>query len=240
MNSNYYRYYFWEEKTGAPEGISIEDRLKYHAKSTRKNWWNTNALLKKGWEGVKTGQTGAAGSCLASLKKGIYIVVLNCKDNEARFNETEKIYEWYCSKKLEILEDDSDESLWMKSNVVNLIYISYLESIAGIARHPCHAAHHLEVGVPDPVWDDCAVVHSGCLDALHELPGFEPVGLRAPIQWFLESRVHQRFESVCIQFIARQCRHLNLSIYYHIFNSHGMSIIIIWFNNNVRTFQVHS
>jgi D-alanyl-D-alanine carboxypeptidase len=45
-------------------------------------------LLDKGWEGVKTGQTGSAGSCLASLKNDIFIVVLNCKDNDARFSES--------------------------------------------------------------------------------------------------------------------------------------------------------
>lgn len=63
-----------------------------------KSWENTNILLKKGWEGVKTGQTGSAGSCLSSLKEGIFIVVLNCKNNEARFSETEKIFEWYMAK----------------------------------------------------------------------------------------------------------------------------------------------
>ena len=45
-------------------------------------------LLKKEWQGIKTGQTSAAGGCLASLKNGIYIVVLNCKNNEMRFTET--------------------------------------------------------------------------------------------------------------------------------------------------------
>lgn len=44
-------------------------------------WENTNKLLKKGWEGIKTGQTPAAGSCLSSLREGIYIVVLNCCNN---------------------------------------------------------------------------------------------------------------------------------------------------------------
>jgi hypothetical protein len=43
-----------------------------------KRWKNTNKLLNKGWEGVKTGMTIPAGGCLASLKKGIIIVVLNC------------------------------------------------------------------------------------------------------------------------------------------------------------------
>ena len=56
-------------------------------------------LLDKGWEGVKTGQTGSAGSCLASLKNDIFIVVLNCKDNDARFSESQKLYNWYLSNK---------------------------------------------------------------------------------------------------------------------------------------------
>jgi len=46
-----------------------------------KTWWNTNKLLGKGWEGIKTGQTSSAGSCLSSLREGIYIVVLNSTDS---------------------------------------------------------------------------------------------------------------------------------------------------------------
>jgi D-alanyl-D-alanine carboxypeptidase len=40
-------------------------------------WFNTNALLGEGWEGMKTGHTASAGSCLASYRKGVLIVVLN-------------------------------------------------------------------------------------------------------------------------------------------------------------------
>ena len=43
-----------------------------------KRWENTNKLLERGWEGVKTGLTPSAGSCLSSVKDGLYIVVLNC------------------------------------------------------------------------------------------------------------------------------------------------------------------
>ena len=56
--------------------------------SETKIWKNTNKLLKKGWEGIKTGNTPAAGSCLASYREGVYIVVLNCCNLEARFTET--------------------------------------------------------------------------------------------------------------------------------------------------------
>jgi D-alanyl-D-alanine carboxypeptidase len=45
-----------------------------------KCWQNTNKLLNKGFEGVKTGQTYTAGNCLSSLRNGIFIVVLNSKD----------------------------------------------------------------------------------------------------------------------------------------------------------------
>ena len=41
--------------------------------------------MAKGWEGVKKGQTDSAGSCLSSLKNDVFIVVLNCKDNNVRF-----------------------------------------------------------------------------------------------------------------------------------------------------------
>jgi D-alanyl-D-alanine carboxypeptidase len=42
-------------------------------------------LLEKGWEGIKTGFTIPAGGCLASLREGIYIVILNSFDGERRF-----------------------------------------------------------------------------------------------------------------------------------------------------------
>ena len=60
-----------------------------------KKWVNTNKLLGKGWQGVKTGHTTAAGFCLASLKDGIYIVVLNCNNDSLRFIDTQKIFNWY-------------------------------------------------------------------------------------------------------------------------------------------------
>lgn len=64
-----------------------------------KRWWNTNKLLEKDWEGVKTGQTTSAGGCLASLKNGIFIVVLNSSNSDTRFSDTEQIYRWYTELK---------------------------------------------------------------------------------------------------------------------------------------------
>lgn len=54
MNAKEYRYKVYEDD----EGHMIRYGL----------WKNTNRLLHKGWEGVKTGITQAAGSCLASLR----------------------------------------------------------------------------------------------------------------------------------------------------------------------------
>lgn len=53
-----------------------------------KRWYNTNKLLSLGWEGIKTGHTGPAGACLASVRNGIFIVVLNSANRDARFEDT--------------------------------------------------------------------------------------------------------------------------------------------------------
>lgn len=57
-------------------------------------WENTNRLLDKGYEGVKTGVTDTAGPCLSSsyrfkagtpLEFNLIVVVLNCKNMDVRF-----------------------------------------------------------------------------------------------------------------------------------------------------------
>lgn len=58
-------------------------------------WTNTNKLLGMGWDGIKTGMTPSAGSCLASVKDGLFIVVLNSANREARFDDTITLWEWY-------------------------------------------------------------------------------------------------------------------------------------------------
>lgn len=68
-------------------------------KKVSKKWWNTNKLLYKDWEGIKTGHTSAASCCLLSLKKGIFIVVLNSENLETRFSDTEMIFDWYSKTK---------------------------------------------------------------------------------------------------------------------------------------------
>jgi len=61
-------------------------------------WDNTNRLLRDGWEGVKTGHTVSAGACLASVREGIYIIVLNSQSPDKRFDDTVLLYEWYCNE----------------------------------------------------------------------------------------------------------------------------------------------
>lgn len=53
-----------------------------------RKWTNTNRLLGRGWQGIKTGQTNSAGGCLASLRNGVFIIVLNCSSKESRFEDT--------------------------------------------------------------------------------------------------------------------------------------------------------
>ena len=69
-----------------------------------KVWTNTNKLLGLGWEGVKTGNTNPAGSCLASFRDGLFIVVLNSASREARFDDTVMLWEWYTTNTAKIEE----------------------------------------------------------------------------------------------------------------------------------------
>lgn len=61
-------------------------------------WCNTNRLLEKGWEGVKTGITTVAGPCLcASIRrKGVQLVVtvLGSKSMDRRWVEVPKLGKW--------------------------------------------------------------------------------------------------------------------------------------------------
>jgi serine-type D-Ala-D-Ala carboxypeptidase (penicillin-binding protein 5/6) len=61
-------------------------------------WINTNRLLRKGFNGVKTGYTPAAGPCLCSYieqrNKKLLIVMLNVKSMQSRWSEAAKLWKW--------------------------------------------------------------------------------------------------------------------------------------------------
>jgi D-alanyl-D-alanine carboxypeptidase (penicillin-binding protein 5/6) len=62
-------------------------------------WNNTNRLLEiEGYEGIKTGTTNAAGSCLvASGRRGcdhLLVVVLGCTSNDSRYVDARNLFRW--------------------------------------------------------------------------------------------------------------------------------------------------
>ncbi len=67
---------------------------------TREVTWNsTNKLLDiEGYEGVKTGTTTAAGSCLVASGRHdgdhLLVVVLGCTSNDSRYADTRNLYRW--------------------------------------------------------------------------------------------------------------------------------------------------
>jgi D-alanyl-D-alanine carboxypeptidase (penicillin-binding protein 5/6) len=71
------------------------------AKGARRKveWNNTNRLLDiEGYDGIKTGTTTAAGSCLvASGRRGtdhLIVVVLGCTSNDSRYIDTRNLFRW--------------------------------------------------------------------------------------------------------------------------------------------------
>ena len=62
------------------------------------NWKNSNKLLKKGFNGVKTGNTPAAGPCLCTSyqrdKLHVIVVVLDSKNMEHRWDDSVKLTFW--------------------------------------------------------------------------------------------------------------------------------------------------
>jgi D-alanyl-D-alanine carboxypeptidase (penicillin-binding protein 5/6) len=71
------------------------------AKGTRRKveWNNTNRLLDiEGYDGIKTGTTTAAGSCLvASGRRGsdhLIVVVLGCTSNDSRYIDARNLFRW--------------------------------------------------------------------------------------------------------------------------------------------------
>jgi serine-type D-Ala-D-Ala carboxypeptidase (penicillin-binding protein 5/6) len=62
-------------------------------------WTNTNRLLGiQGYDGVKTGTTGAAGSCLVASGRHagdhLLVVVLGCTSNDSRYVDSRNLFRW--------------------------------------------------------------------------------------------------------------------------------------------------
>jgi D-alanyl-D-alanine carboxypeptidase (penicillin-binding protein 5/6) len=62
-------------------------------------WRNTNQLLKtEGYDGIKTGTTGAAGNCLVSTSerngRRLIVVVLGATSTDSRYTDTRNLFRW--------------------------------------------------------------------------------------------------------------------------------------------------
>jgi serine-type D-Ala-D-Ala carboxypeptidase (penicillin-binding protein 5/6) len=62
-------------------------------------WRNTNQLLRvKGYDGIKTGTTGAAGNCLVSTAERngqrLIVVVLGATSADSRYTDTRNLFRW--------------------------------------------------------------------------------------------------------------------------------------------------
>ena len=83
---------------------------------------NTNELLSyyEGEAGIKTGFTYLAGYCLASVNvrngEDIYTVVLQCNDQNIRFDDTRVLYDWYYEHNISYPLAHSDQITSMQYN----------------------------------------------------------------------------------------------------------------------------
>jgi D-alanyl-D-alanine carboxypeptidase (penicillin-binding protein 5/6) len=82
-------------------------------------WRNTNQLLRsEGYDGIKTGTTGAAGNCLVSTGKRdgrrLIIVVLGAPSTEGRYADSRNLYRWAWK---DLLKMNGDNSKTAQSNL---------------------------------------------------------------------------------------------------------------------------
>jgi D-alanyl-D-alanine carboxypeptidase (penicillin-binding protein 5/6) len=76
-------------------------------------WRTTNQLLRtEGYDGIKTGTTGAAGSCLVSTSerngRRLVVVVLGATSTESRYADTRNLYRWAWNDLVKITGDTSE------------------------------------------------------------------------------------------------------------------------------------
>jgi serine-type D-Ala-D-Ala carboxypeptidase (penicillin-binding protein 5/6) len=84
-------------------------------------WKGTNQLLKiKGYDGIKTGTTGAAGSCLVSTSerggRRLFIVVLGATSTESRYTDTRNLYRWAWRELVNVPSDTGKAAQQAKAN----------------------------------------------------------------------------------------------------------------------------
>jgi D-alanyl-D-alanine carboxypeptidase (penicillin-binding protein 5/6) len=79
-------------------------------------WRNTNRLLRtEGYDGIKTGTTGAAGNCLVSTGgrdgRRLIVVVLGATSTESRYTDTRNLYRWAWKDLLKISEAKTENTI---------------------------------------------------------------------------------------------------------------------------------
>jgi D-alanyl-D-alanine carboxypeptidase (penicillin-binding protein 5/6) len=84
-------------------------------------WRNTNQLLRtEGYDGIKTGTTNAAGSCLVSTAERdghrLIIAVLGATSTESRYADTRNLYRWAWRDLVNIGDNDKTTKSVSKAN----------------------------------------------------------------------------------------------------------------------------
>lgn len=101
----------FRKRVGAAQHAAVVDSENgQHRKAL---WKNTNQLLKtQGYDGIKTGTTGAAGACLVSTAqregRRLIVVVLGSTSDESRYVDARNLYRWAWKELLKLQEHDSD------------------------------------------------------------------------------------------------------------------------------------
>jgi D-alanyl-D-alanine carboxypeptidase (penicillin-binding protein 5/6) len=84
-------------------------------------WRNTNQLLKiQGYDGIKTGTTGAAGACIVSTGKRdghrLIVVVLGAPSTEGRYADSRNLYRWAWKELVKIGDSTKTAKAVSKAN----------------------------------------------------------------------------------------------------------------------------